>query len=165
MKDVIFARIVLYNKQNVIIEVIDDFFTSSNLKYIQDEIDYNTLFSSFHFYEKECAAFEIIDTSTDKIVYKKVGKSMLPIIQRFKFIIRRKFMEYFNIPDVKYDKYNLTYLSMKDSSEVTYRCHCKEIPELDAVEGYKSRDMAFTAMKKSVLNYLINIGLREVRNK
>ena len=74
-------------------------------------------------------------------------------------------IEHFNIPEVKEDKYGFTYLITKDSSGKTYRCFCKDIPDLDAEEGYRTRAMSFTAMKKSVLNYLINIGLREVRNK
>lgn len=167
MKNVSLARIAVCNNHGVPIEIIDDFFTSENLKFIQDEADYNTLCSSFKFYEKKCYSFIIISLSDNErtIIYQKFGKSDLYMLQRYKNIIRRKFMDHFNIPEITYDKYNLTYLTSKDRSGTTYRCHCKEIPDLEAVEGYKTRSMAFTAMKRSVLTYLVNIGLKEVLNK
>ena len=167
MKNVTLARIVLNDEYGAPIEIIDDFFTSENLKYIQNEEDYNTLCSSFKFYEKKCAVFRIISLSDNErtVIYSRIAKSNFHMLQRYKTIIRSKFIEHFNIPEVKEDKYGFTYLITKDSSGETYRCSCKDIPELDAEEGYRTRAMSFTAMKKSVLNYLINIGLREVRNK
>lgn len=167
MRNVTLARIVLSNEHGVPIEIIDDFFTSENLKYIQNEEDYNTLCSSFKFYEKKCAAFSIISLSDDErtVIYNRIAKSNFHILQRYKTIMRSKFIEHFNIPEVKEDKYGFTYLITKDSSGKTYRCFCKDISDLDTEEGYRTRAMSFTAMKRSVLNYLINIGLREVRNK
>lgn len=167
MKNVTLARIVLNNEHGVPTEIIDDFFTSENLKYIQDETDYSTLCSSFKFYEKKCASFSIISLADNErtIIYHRIAKSNIYLLQRYKTIMRSKFIEHFNIPEVKEDKYGLTYLITKDSSGKTYRCFCKDIPDLDAEEGYRTRAMSFTAMKRSVLNYLINIGLREVRNK